>query len=114
MAICFCAVPFFLYWLVGWLVGFRRKFLDSGSQPSINGSPTNLHTSLVTVKPGNLPVNFFLPHPRETSNFAELLPTCRQSEACNFSMAQHINKQKTDVSSTINVLKTMYQTWGVQ
>jgi len=28
-------------------------------------------------------------------------------------MAQHINKQNTDVSSTINALKTIYQTWGV-
>ena len=31
----------------GWLVGLGPKFLDSGSQPSHNGSPRNLHTSLV-------------------------------------------------------------------
>jgi len=44
--------------------------------------------------------------------FAELLPTRRQSEAHNFKAAQHIDKQKLDVSSTINALK-WYQTWGV-
>jgi len=37
---------FFLYWLVGRLVGrlvgLSPKFIDNGSQPSINGSPRNL------------------------------------------------------------------------
>jgi len=47
----------------------------------------------------------------KTSNFAEHPPTRRQSEACNFEAAQHIDKQKPDVSSTINALKS-YQTWG--
>jgi len=35
-------------------IGLRPKFLDCGSQPSLNGSPRNLHTSLVwdqTLKP---------------------------------------------------------------
>jgi len=41
------------------------------------------------------------------SNFAELPPTRRQSEACNFEMAQYINKQKLDLLSTINALKMM-------
>jgi len=48
----------------------------------------------------------------KTSNFAELSPTRRQSEARNFETAQLIDKQKPDVSSTINALK-MYQTWGI-
>jgi len=29
------------------LVGLGSKFLDNGSQPSLNGSPQNLHTSFV-------------------------------------------------------------------
>ena len=48
------------------------------------------------VKPKNLPA-IFLPNPynlaAETSNFAELPPTRRQSEARNFETAQHIDKQ---------------------
>jgi len=53
---------------------------------------------------------FFYPTPQKnlagkTSNFAELPPTCGQSEACNFEAAQHIVKQKPDISSTINALK---------
>jgi len=28
-----------------WLVGLGPKFLDIGSQPSVNGSPRHLHTS---------------------------------------------------------------------
>jgi len=36
-------VPLFIYWLVG----LGLKFLDNGSQPSLNGSPRNLHASLV-------------------------------------------------------------------
>jgi len=42
-AVCFCPVPFLL---VVWLVGTGTKFLDNGCQPSLNGSPRNLHTSL--------------------------------------------------------------------
>jgi len=45
--------------LVGWLVGLGPKILDSGSQPSFNGSPLNLHTRLVWVKAEKLPANFF-------------------------------------------------------
>jgi len=33
------------------------------------------------------------------------LPTRRQWEARNFEMAQHIDKQKIYISSTINILK---------
>ena len=43
----FCPLPFIICWLVGWLVGLGPKFLDSGSQLSLNGSPRNLHTSLL-------------------------------------------------------------------
>jgi len=38
---------YFFSLLVGRLVGLGHKFLDNGSQPSLNGSPRNLHTSLV-------------------------------------------------------------------
>jgi len=41
----------------------------------------------------------------ETTNFAELPPTHRQSEARNLETAQHIDKQKPDVTPTINALK---------
>jgi len=51
----------------------------------------------------------FLPTPKnwagETSHFAELSPTLRQSEARNFKVAQHIDKQIPDISSTINALQ---------
>jgi len=42
----------------------------------------------------------------KTSNFAELSPTSRQSEARNFETAQHMDKQTPGVSSAINALKT--------
>jgi len=35
------------FFFIGWLVGLGPKFLDNGSQPSLSGSPQNLHTSLV-------------------------------------------------------------------
>jgi len=38
---------FFIGWLVGWSVGLGPKFLDNGSQPSLNGLPQNIHTNLV-------------------------------------------------------------------
>ena len=38
----------FIGWFAGWLLS---KCLDSGSQPSINASPRNLHTSWCGVKP---------------------------------------------------------------
>ena len=38
---------YLFYWLVAWLVGLGPKFLDNGSQPTLRGSPRNLHTSLV-------------------------------------------------------------------
>jgi len=48
------------------------------------------------VKPENLPANVFTAPLKnlagKTSNFAELPPTRRQSEAHNFKMAQNINK----------------------
>ena len=31
----------------GWLVGLGTKFRDTVSMPSLNGSPLNLHTSLM-------------------------------------------------------------------
>ena len=43
-------LTFFAQYLY-WLVGLDAKFLDSGSQPPLNGSPRNVHTSLVCVKP---------------------------------------------------------------
>jgi len=65
----------------------------------------------------NLLSKFFTPTLRKfgagkTSKFAQLPLTRRQSEARNFEMAQRIDKQKRDVSSTINALKR-YQTWGI-
>jgi len=48
---------------------------------------------------------------RKTSDFAELPPTHHQSEAHNFETAQHIDKLKPDVSSTISAQK-WYQIWG--
>jgi len=50
---------FFLYPLVGWSVGLCPKFLDNGFQPSLNGSPRNLHTSSVWVKTENLHAIFY-------------------------------------------------------
>jgi len=41
----------------------------------------------------------------KTPIFTELQPTRRQSEARNFETAQHVDKQKPDVSCTINALK---------
>jgi len=43
----------------------------------------------------------------KTSNFGQLPPTGRQSEARNFETAEHIDKQKPVISSTINAPKTI-------
>jgi len=50
--------------LVGRSVSLVPRFIDSGSQPSLNRSPQNLHTSLMWVKPENLPANLFYPTPK--------------------------------------------------
>jgi len=61
------------------------------------------------VKPEKLPAKFFTPPLKiwqgKISNFADLSPTRRQSEARNFETSQNIDKQKQDISSTINALK---------
>ena len=41
----------------------------------------------------------------KTSNLPQIIEDYRQSAARNFETAQHIDKQITDVSSTINVLQ---------
>jgi len=38
--------------------GLSPRFLDSGSQPSLNGSPRTLHTSMVWGQSLNLLSNF--------------------------------------------------------
>jgi len=40
----------------------------------------------------------------KSSNLPEFLEDCHQSEMYNFEMAQHIDKQITDISPTINAL----------
>ena len=86
-----------LYWSVGRLVGLGPKFLVNGYQPSLNGSPRNLHTSLVWVKSENL-LAISLPHPKtfagENLKFRQTPADPRQSEARNFETAQHIDKQQ--------------------
>jgi len=81
------------------LVGLGPKFLDSGFQPSLDGSPQNLHASLVWGQALNLLSKNFYPTPkkfgRESLNLADHLPTRHQSEARNFKTAQHIEKQKS-------------------
>jgi len=102
----------FLYWLVC----LGPKFQDNESKLSLNESPRNLRCKSrgevwCGIKPENLPAKLFTIHVKiwrgKPSNFADLSPICRQSTARNFETAQHIDKQKLDVSSTINALKTM-------
>jgi len=67
-----------------WLVGLGHKFLDNGSQPSLNGWTRNFHTSLVWGQAWKHTCEIFLRHPkkiwrRKTSNSAELSPTRSQS-----------------------------------
>jgi len=59
-AICFLTVPFFF-------IGLGPTFLDSGSQTYLNGSPKNLHTTLVRGQALNLklPSKTFLPTPKK-------------------------------------------------
>jgi len=91
------------------LVGLGPKFLDNGSQPSLNGSPLNVHTNLVWdqgLKPtfenfSPLPLKIWL---GKTSNLPQIIEDSHQSETRNFETAQHIDEHITDVSSTINAL----------
>ena len=48
-------------------IGLDHKFLDNGSQASLNGSPRNLHTSLVWGQALKPTFEFFLPHPKNLS-----------------------------------------------
>jgi len=41
----------------------------------------------------------------KASNLRQLIEYGRHSEACNFEMAQHIDKRISDVSSRINALQ---------
>jgi len=54
--LCFCAVPSLVGWFVGWLGVYR-------SQPSLNGSPRNLHISLVWGQALNIYFRKFLSPP---------------------------------------------------
>jgi len=56
MAICFCAVTF---------IGLGPKFLDSGSQLSLNGSPQNFTEVWCGLKPENLPAKIFYLTPKK-------------------------------------------------
>jgi len=99
VAISATAELLFLYPLVGPLVGLGPKFLDNGYKPSLNGSPRNLHTSLMWGSSLENYLRIFFTSPLKnlagkTSNVAELQPTRCQSEARNFETAQHIDKQK--------------------
>jgi len=44
MAVCFPTVPFLFIYI---FISLGPKFLNTGTQLSPNGSPQNLHTSLV-------------------------------------------------------------------
>jgi len=65
---------------------------------------------LCREKAKNLLSKIFLPTPKilvgKTSNLHQIFEDLHQSEA-HFKVAQHINKQIKDISSTINVLKTV-------
>ena len=85
--LCFCAVPFLL---VGWLVGLGPKFLDNGSQPSLHGSPRNLHTSWVS---GQALKPTFEKLSKNWRGKPQISPTASDMEAHNFETAQHVDKQ---------------------
>jgi len=55
------------------------------------------------------PLKILSGKPQISPNFP---PTSRQSEARNLETAHHIEKQKPDLSSTVNVLRR-YETWGI-
>jgi len=80
------------------LAGLGPKFLDTGSQPSLNGSPQNLYTVWCGIKAENLLLKIVLPIPNnwagENLKFTSNIEDHRQSEACNFETAQHIDKQQ--------------------
>jgi len=109
--LCFCAV---LCFFTGWLVSLGPTFLDSGSQPSLNGSPGNLHTRLVwgqALKPTF--ETFFYPTLKnlagKTSNFADISTTCRQWRARNFETAQNIDKQNISLVAVKSQLLPVMQ-----
>jgi len=51
--------------------------------------------------------NYLTPPLKNFAGITSNSLTHRQSEACNFEMAQYIDKQKLNLSSTINALKTV-------
>jgi len=80
------------------LVGLGSEFLEMHLSLTLTDRHEFCTQVWCGVKPENLPT-IFLPHPRKiwrekTSNFAELPPTRRQTEARNFEAAQNIDKQK--------------------
>ena len=61
------------------------------------------------TKAENPPSKVFLSTPKicagENLSWPQIIEDHRQSEACNFETPQYINKQITDVSSTMNALQ---------
>jgi len=56
---------------------FLRHSVDNGSQPSLNRSPRNFHTSLMWVKPENLPAKIFAPPLKIWREKPEISPNFR-------------------------------------
>jgi len=80
--------------LVGWLVGLGHKFLDCGSQPSLNGSPRNLHTSLMW----NQALKSFeqnLPTPKQLAGKPQISPTIRRPAVSR----KHITSKRLNMST---------------
>jgi len=107
MAICFCPVPF-IYLYIDWLVLALNFQTVDLSRPLMD------HHKICTqvwcgVKAENLFLKIFLPTSKNlaggTSHFPQIIEDLHQPEARNFKTAQRIDKQITDVSSTINVLQ---------
>jgi len=93
-------------------IGLGPKFLDNGSQQTLNRSPLNLNRRFMMVKP--FYTENFLPPLKTWQGKPNNLLTAvnRKCVTSKRFSTEHIDKQITDVSSMMDTLKR-YERWGI-
>ena len=92
-------------------MGLGPKFLDTGSQPFLSGSPRNMYTSLVWGQALKASFDFFATLKIGGENLKFRRPAVNRKRVTLKRLNLSTNK-KMYISSTINALKR-YGTWGI-